>query len=45
MQVVKLYGPIKFLEIYHFYSPGTDEELNAVLNTCNNSFNIATNEF
>ena len=28
-----------------FYSPGTDEELNAVLNTCNNSFNFAAKEF
>ena len=24
-----------------FYSPGTDEELNAVVNTCDNSLNIA----
>ena len=28
-----------------FYSPGTDEELNAIVNTCDNSLNIATNEF
>lgn len=27
-----------------FYSPGTDEELNAVLNTCNNSLNLAAKE-
>ena len=28
-----------------FYSPGTDEELNAVINTCDNSLNIAAKQF
>ena len=28
-----------------FYSPGTDEELNAVVNICNNSLNIARKKF
>jgi hypothetical protein len=28
-----------------FYSPGTDEEVNALVNTCDNSLNIAAKEF
>ena len=28
-----------------FYSPGTDEEINAVVNTCNNPLNFASKEF
>ena len=27
-----------------FYSPGTDEEINAVVNTCNNPLNFASKE-